>query len=139
MIKPQQQPTFDTCASACLAMITGIDVQEVIDEFHADYFAGKKRPSDYLLEHGYHFRMGTDEELGLFKDRLYLLTVPSLNIEAGLHFVVADTRPSKTHIHDPARTMPGKKFYRTNFGSDEPLNEYEVELSGYVISLEIIV
>lgn len=55
LIEFQQQPTPVTCVSACIAMVLGIPVEQVVSDYHHTYFdAGdeKVHPDEYLVNKG---------------------------------------------------------------------------------------
>lgn len=122
-----------TCTSACIAMITGEPIEEVISKFHKDYFTGRQRVSDYLRRKGLFARDMTSTERYMAFNAIYILCVPSLNQQASFHSIVADTRDT-VEIHDPQKGREGKKYY-TYKKSDDPL---AVTMKGYIIDTEII-
>lgn len=131
------QPTATSCTSACLAMITGIDVHQVIAEFHDDWHSQKSDPAQYLKSKGVEFIINTNPFSTLMEwDKVYLLSVASLNIEGGLHHIVADMRGDREIILDPNNGKDGKRFY-TGWSekSDNPL---AVELRAWMVDGEAV-
>lgn len=104
------QFTDNSCVSACIAMVTGISEKEVFDEFHDAYMKGSMRLCDYLEKHSVPFEVKTIRD-HIRPDTVYLLSVPSLNIRAGMHQVVFDTRGCDNVIYDPAKGREGKYYY----------------------------
>lgn len=135
------QPTHNTCASTCLAMLLDVPAKEVIDEFHSMYFTGEYTVRQYLKEKGVVAdRLYTDgDDQALWDGHIYLVTVPSLNIQAGTHYIIIDCRDDDANpiIYDPAKGREGKKYYITRF--EQPANEFEVHLSGFVVDHRISV
>jgi len=123
--------------STCLAMILDVPASQVIDEFHERYKSNYKRASAYLQEKGLCPSPRNVEDRQLWSDRVYLLAVPSLNIDGGMHSVVADTRNDETRILDPNRGREGRRYYREQHKPKEPLGELESDLNGWVIELEV--
>lgn len=107
------QPTGLTCTSACLAMITFKPVQDVVLEFDAAYNAHDTTPAEYLESLGYHpKRYYTDSFNELEPGHIYLLTVPSVNLNGLLHHVVLDFRDELDPVVlDPSRGREGKRYY----------------------------
>lgn len=110
-----QQPTKDSCTSACLAMLTGLPVSEVFDKFHDKFKAGETDAYEFLDSHGYGYQANL-HPYGIGGDSdgwAYLLSVPSLNEFAAMHNVVVYTSQAQLHILDPQRGVEGKLFYET--------------------------
>lgn len=127
----------ETCMSACLAMLTGIPIEQVIKEFHADYFRGKVTAYEYLKQKGIGSRKFWVEERGLSWGCLYLLAVPSLNKKGILHSILAQTTSDGLQIFDPQQGRYGKDYY--TYGERvQAFHSHACELKGYVIELEII-
>lgn len=105
-----RQPTSATCVHACLSMVTGIPVADLIARF-GDSELDFRQEATVLTENGIY---PVPEPLCL-GDRLkrpgvYFLTVPSLNHPGAAHRVVC--RIGETaRIIDPNRGNKGKKYY----------------------------
>lgn len=113
----QSLPT--SCVSACLAMALGLPQEQVISEFHDDYFQGKTTLGKYLTSKGISFTPIGFEETFYPEDEdeehVYFLTVPSLNIEGGLHEIIWHWwEGGGNQIYDPARGFVTKKGKRGN-------------------------
>lgn len=143
-IEFKQQPTYNTCVSACLAMILGADVDEVIAEFHLEYWGvneGKLKVTDYLKRKGVPFKYCNFEDKPR-EDGVYLVTVPSLNIKAGTHNILWCMQSAEEEgffyqrILDPATGRDDKSYY-TNL--DELLGQdpWANKVSGYSLDLHI--
>lgn len=134
----QQQPTPDTCTSACLAMITGLPVSQVIEEYDHLHKAHESNPCKYLLEKGVPFVYGSIYEQ-MRVCGTFLLCVPSLNIQGGNHNIIFRTwyNPDDGYYYkqllDPARGREGRRYYVV----EEPQNELEVALVSYIVELTI--
>ena len=125
-IKHQQQPTWNSCMSACVAMILNKPVNEVIDEFHDDYRSEKIDTDEYLRLNG------VDCEVLLSNAKfeagnIYVCSVPSLNKQAQTHAVIIDMREEFWCIYDPNQGKEDKLYYVPN-SPDVPLEENQVYL-----------
>lgn len=135
-LKHQKQPDNKTCTSTCLAMILDKPVEEVIEEFHQKYMDYKMLPSDYLRSKGVNFKKYLSEDNSIQGNHLYLITVPSLNITAGIHHILLDARyypEEPVKVYDPQEGT-GNKFYVYK-ESDNPDSH---PLGGYLVDLEIL-
>ena len=138
MIQFVQQPTHNTCTSACLSMITGIPVADVISDFHNDWVDGQKtNPSKFLLKHGFeHSQEKFVWNNNIYGGHVYLLTVPSLNIVGGMHHIIFDANQEiGKRVFDPIKGRPDKTYYVDWIGDEVDKNE--VKLSSWVVDLEI--
>ena len=139
-MKHQTQPTWNSCTSTCLAIITGQPVQDVIDEFHDAFHSREMFEDDYLESKGIKFEYGKRNQL-IDGEGIYLLTVPSLNIEGGAHSIVYHIykeEGSEGYFHvlyDPAEGREGKKFYVHHFHTEK--NDLAVKLKFYTVDLVI--
>jgi hypothetical protein len=110
-----RQPTDNSCLSACLAMLTKENVDSVIKEFHQAYHNHKTTLYDYLdmknIEYSIPDAKNKEKDF-LYKNHTYLLTVPSLNVRAGLHSIIAHVDElGILKIYDPQKGNEGKLFY----------------------------
>ena len=126
----QSQPTADTCVHACLGMVCGIDVAEV-----------RKRYSPN------HEPIFWDEVPGILKgngvgsiryascwlprDRVFMVSVPSLNLAGRLHAIVIVTHAETLDIYDPNQLKEGVKSY----GIDCDITGYEdvIEVFPFIV------
>lgn len=135
MIKLVQQPTPDSCTSACLSMLTSVDVNEVVSLFHSDWKSLRSNPSEFLSNHG--IRHSVNKDVFSHKVKwgyIYLLTVPSLNIEGGLHHIVLDLTGEFEIVLDPNSGKEGKKYYT---GWSCEVVGLQVELTSWMVDIEI--
>lgn len=110
-IKLIRQPTADTCTSACIAMITGQDINFVISQFHEQFCKDEINIYDYFShwEFSPTFHYAGDRKL--IWGNLYMLCVPALNARA-FHSIVADLRDGENiKIFDPNQGKTNKLFY----------------------------
>ena len=135
VIEFQSQPTEDSCMSACMAMITGLPVSQVVEEFHVDYYVrGATTPDQYLISKNVDFSYEPRDaytHIGSIKpDTTYLLQVPAIGHVDDTHAIIIQTygNPSKGEyeIYDP---MQGK--------SDTYYGNGEVDLRCWNINLII--
>lgn len=126
----QTQPTSTSCTSACLAMIIGAPVAEVVDEFHDAYMRCEKEPHEFLAEKGIIVRRCFVGE-AIEWDKVYLVAVPSINFETVMHNVVVDTRNDKVLVFDPAQGRPNRRYY----AHIDPRLNYHPILNPYIGTL----
>lgn len=135
-IKHQQQPTGKSCVSTCLAMLLDKPVQEVIDEFHADYSNGDNDEDKYLESKGLICRALWSNHRTLEEGKLYLVSIPSLNLVAYTHEIIFDWRdPTEFKVIDPNMGKEGKKYYVWKLAED--LKENEFNIVGYHFLYEV--
>ncbi|MDB2179364.1 hypothetical protein [Citrobacter farmeri] len=111
-LKHQQQPTHNSCMSACVAMISNQSVTEVVEQWH-DKFHSKEAWLDDAMDH---YRIpyfyGHPKKAELLSGFIYFLTVPSLNIVGGQHQILAAVKEGPVvEIFDPAKGRDGAKYY----------------------------
>ena len=128
--------TPDTCMSACMAMITNQTLEEVIKDFHVPFMENEMQASDYLESKGLKVTRLTSEFTGWHGNHIYVILVPSLNLEAELHSLVFDLRnPKEAILLDPNQGRENKKYY---VKYNDPIeNDLQVPLQGYVLSLKV--
>lgn len=106
----QAQPTADTCVHACIGMVCGIGVAEVRKKYSPNH--------EPILR---------DEVAGILKEnkvesiryasnwlpcnRVFMISVPSLNMVGRLHAIVIVTRGESMDIYDPNQLKDGVKSY----------------------------
>lgn len=107
MIIHQQQPTPYTCNQACLAMLMGVPVEDVIKAFPGDGMTWRELmfALDRCFMTWNAFLFGT-----LVCEGYYLVSVPSLNFEGGAHTIIL-FQAQRLVVFDPNRGREGKKFY----------------------------
>lgn len=136
LINLVRQPTGDTCTSACLAMITGIGVEDVINEFHQKWKDQESNPSEFLKVHGFEHEIHTDPFNNCVDwGYVYLVTVPSLNIEGGLHHIILDTSGDSEMVYDPNNGKKDKRYYVNWTRKDVKHNE--VKLHAWIVDIKI--
>ena len=101
MLKHKRQTLANNCVSACIAMILDLPVELVTDEFHQDYIDCKTDPFNYLTAKGLNVCLHNITHRRPENDRIYIISVPSLNVKSGLHCVVADCYDDMWTIYDP--------------------------------------
>lgn len=109
----QPQPTGDSCASTCCAMILGIPAQQIVDEFHARFTAYEMDEQEYLAEHCVVIEPVAKRWAPVESGHVYMLTVPSLNNNGMFHAILLDYRDHTNPIvYDPA--PEGRPRYSLN-------------------------
>ncbi|EIC84720.1 hypothetical protein [Serratia sp. M24T3] len=133
MITHQQQPTYNTCMCACIAMVVGLPVQEVIDKWHEHFHAGKGEWLDDALDYyGKQYFYGHPRKATITNGFIYFLTVPSLNIEAGMHQVLClALEGNGVTIYDPAKGRENARYYVAG----KPHSANEVQIKSWLIDL----
>ena len=130
-----QQPTRNSCVSACLSMVTGIDVITVINQFHSDYHDRETTIYDYLDYHGVEYLVPDIRSAGrdhLYENNTYMITVPSLNRKGGLHAIVASVDANGAlEVFDPQKGRSGVLHY---VAPDTPADgEGEVPMNAWIV------
>lgn len=132
----QMQPTDDTCASACLAMIINEPVEKVIEEFHKDFFCHETSPSEYLTQKLIRNRQLLACDLNIFAGHTYLTTVPSLNYPGLNHYILIQQRRDHYNVFDPNMGRAGKKYY-IPFEGDDIVDVNQYRLRSFTTELEV--
>lgn len=118
----QMQPTFNSCMSACLAMLLDRPVEEVVASYH-DLMAGwEMTMGDILSIEGIPHMMGKgiNQTPTIFHDYVYVLCMPSLTCQGLLHQVLLDTRNEQTVMYDPLKGT-GKPYYTFDESDKSPI------------------
>lgn len=120
------QPFGMSCVSACIAMLTKMDVKTVYAEFHAKYHKHELTIVDYLESKGVvvqperHMQAGSKLHAGF----VYVVTVPALDQEGLFHQILLDLRwfeyENKIRVYDPAKGLPGARYYTHNVQNKDP-------------------
>jgi hypothetical protein len=113
-IKHQMQPTPDTCTSACLAMILDVPVANVVEFFHKDWTDGKTDPAHFLVRNLAKIQIHREPYNNtLLFGKVYLLTVPSVNITGRNHHIIVDMRhgEGKEIVYDPNQGRMDCSYY----------------------------
>ena len=109
-----QQPTPHSCVHACLSMITGIPIESLIDRF-GDHGLSMDEEVTVLVENKLWPYRNTECGPHPFPlEGVYLVTVPSLNLEGKLHRVVVDARTEGYTVFDPNTGRDGRKAYSSD-------------------------
>lgn len=118
-----QQPTHNTCVSACISVVTGIAVDGIVSRFHEKYFSGDMEAHEIFDEEGLPYRLCFAFERRVKPGYTYLLSVPSINYVAGHHMVVAQVEQDFWYFVDPAFGRPCKYYDLVDSGEDSVLLE----------------
>ena len=134
-ITHQKQPTIMACVATCLAMLVKEDAIYVDAEFSKQYSKGAIDVPAYLggfgvcctpwLSAGIH---------ALSDDKIYLATVPSLQLPGLFHQIVIDTRFGQVEVFDPCKGIPSKLHYEFNYNPEDPTS---YPLRSFIIDYEI--
>jgi len=131
----QKQTQLD-CVCTCMAMLCGLPRRELVKRYHKRYLIDSEiNISDILWELNISFRECRQEE-NIKPGKLYVASVPSLNIVTRLHLILVDWRiKSGLKIFDPNRGVSGRKYYVLH---DNPRFKNQVTLGGYHTEYEIL-
>lgn len=106
-IKHIQQPSLLSCMATCMAMVTGLDINEVLKYVRVPCHV--EELAVFLTHHQIwckELEAGEDYSHGLF-----IVIVSSLNHPGGAHAVVVDYRDMKyPKLYDPNKGKKGKKI-----------------------------
>lgn len=124
-VTPLQQKTARTCVHTCLAMITGEDVDGLINRF-GDHGIGFDEQATVMVEHGIFPVETTRDQHPFFNEGVYLVATASLNLPGELHLVVVEVIDGLYHVHDPNKGRDGKAWYEDQDVVSCRLNRCEV-------------
>ena len=111
-IQHVRQPTRDTCVHACLSMVTGIPVDDLVERF-GDTGCSNEISATVLCEMGILPILLPNVVTPLFLvGNVFFLTVPSLNTVGGAHcVVVAAHNDGPPTLYDPNEGVVGGQWY----------------------------
>lgn len=119
IIRLVNQSLSNNCASACIAMILNEDVDIVTEQFHDKYIGQGIQPHEYLESKGIKFRHCMTAERSLTIGFVYILSVPSINIKGGSHYIVVERVEDGWFVYDPNDGKEGRFSYSNlNTGDD---------------------
>lgn len=133
-IKHQKQREMD-CVCTCIAMITGIKRRIITRRYHERYMNGRNFNTDNILDELMvkYRRCEHSEKVEL--NKVYLVTVPSLNMPGLFHQIIMDTRAG-FEILDPNRGVKGRKYYVL---SVSPTSSKQFKLRSWILDYEIYI
>lgn len=124
LIYPVQQPTDVTCSHACLAMVTGLPIERLVDRF-GDRSLRDEDEATILTELGIlpvpmsPYMLENPMPLA----GVYFLTTPSLNRPGDMHRVVAHyAHEEGWTVFDPNEGRDGKQYWGRNALQVGPFN-----------------
>lgn len=121
----QQQPTSNTCASTCIAMLLNTPVEDVVKDFHDKYMRLETGVHQYLTDNGLNVECLTCEHRQAQWGNLYLLTVASLNTKGLLHYIILDVRiEGAVIIYDPNMGKNDKDYYVSDTQEYKTIHEH---------------
>lgn len=123
--KYKNQINDKSCVHACLAMITGKSVIEIWDRF--PFPLTPKHELTLLIESRLWPVCQQHFSNQFPMCGLYLVSVPSLNVEGVNHRVVVSVRETDVICYDPQKGREGKKYYSSDSfspGSGTPVKSY---------------
>ena len=98
-----KQPTTSTCVHACVSMVTGVPVDDLIKRFGESALT-KERELTVLTEMGiYPVPMPIAVQSLMLIRNVFFMTVPSINLPGRNHAVVMEvTSDYEVLLHDPS-------------------------------------
>lgn len=118
-------------------MIVGAPAQYIIDKFHDRYYKHGEPISRFLLELGVEYEaFNTLDRTSIIEEGVYLVTVPSLNIQGGQHQIVIVTDDTLYRVFDPQMGNPGALYYTANAKAKDQL-EGAVQLRSYSVDARV--
>jgi hypothetical protein len=111
-IKHVTQPTPHSCVHACLSMVTGLSVHDLIARFSDDDGLDYPKTATVLTEMGIMpVSMPAITPHTMPICGAYFVSVPSLNLPGRSHQVVVNLEGEKWVLYDPNDGYDGRKFY----------------------------
>ncbi len=113
-IEHVSQENCHSCVHACLAMVSGLELEETLEflpdrEVHTSEFLSALEEMDIP-----HVKKRNNE---LREGKCYVVAVPSLNRPRGMHMLLIDRRWGRLVVHDPCNGHPDLEAYSAD-GSD---------------------
>lgn len=98
--------------ATCVAMVAGQPVDEVVARWHQAFHDKTDWLDDALDYYKIPYFYGSQRKCELLYGFIYFLTVPSLNIQGGLHQILMSlTAERGIEVFDPVMGRPGAKYY----------------------------
>lgn len=112
IVEHQTQPCPTSCVTTCMAMITGCPVG-VLMGMHDEYHATNLSVRQVLDRLGIPFRsFDSADRVSLGDEGVFLVSVPSLNIQGGMHQVVIEMLgDGDWRVYDPNQGRGGRLYY----------------------------
>ena len=131
------QPNIMACIPTCLAMLTSKDPVDVDREFTPLYNEGLLDVASYLYRYNIfaqpHLTAGIHQ---IRPGRLYLATVPSLQLPGLFHQIIIDARFGDVKVYDPCKGLQGKQYYSYDHIAEG--DDLAYPLRSFLIDYEII-
>ncbi len=105
-----QQPSPVTCVHACLSMVTGIPVNDLLDRF-GNHALDLETKITVLSEMGIHTTPVEGRITPQIPPGVYFATFPSLNKTGKTHLCVIQCDGNEAQIFDPNEGREGVKHY----------------------------
>lgn len=105
-----QQPSSVTCVHACLAMVTGIPVESLVERF-GDRGLAFDSKATVLVENKIWPVNTTFRDHPFDTCGVYLVGTCSLNLPGKMHCVVVEASSDGYRVYDPNKGRQGKDFY----------------------------
>lgn len=114
-----QQRCGSSCGIACVAMVSGVEFDTVL-EWNERPGVSSRQLDQLLIRAG--LKPIRYDYPDILPDKVYIVMVPSLNIKAGGHYIVIDTREPESSdeaaegytwckLYDPVQGREGKESY----------------------------
>jgi len=102
------------CVIACIAMVGNLTQKEVLAAFPEFDGVGICQEDTIIILRRLQIPYIQYVSTSLYENRLFIVTVPSLNTPMGNHCVVVKTdKEGKPTIYDPAKGLKDKLFYES--------------------------
>lgn len=132
-IKHQKQGERD-CVCTCIAMIAGIKKRTIRNRYHGRYMSDHTfNAGEILNELGVKYNPCDNNTV--IKGKVYLATVPSLNMLGYFHQVIIDARESML-VFDPNRGIAGRNYYVTKVC---PSARKQIRLHSWILDYEVYI
>ncbi|HEF0026997.1 TPA: hypothetical protein R8G57_001495 [Citrobacter freundii] len=130
-IKHQKQGDRD-CVCTCIAMIAGIKKRIIRNRYHDRYMNEHNFKEDKILD-DLGIKYTTCNNSTVIKGKVYLATVPSINMLGYFHQVIIDARESM-QVFDPNRGVKGRNYYVTKVS---PTSSKQIKMHSWILDYEI--
>lgn len=129
-ITHQTQPCTVSCVSTCLAMLLDEPAEGVIEQVHAKYRTGNTSLRELMNELDIPFTsFDTCDNVALADVGAYLVSVPSLNFQGGVHQLIIEVTEDDYFVIDPVKGRDDRLYYGRR--SETFPSENEIELGGF--------
>lgn len=132
----KKQTLSNNCVSACIAMLVREHVDVITACFHDSYQKHEISVHEFLEDWEVVCKPHLSIQGNIVPGKLYLVTVPSLNVSGMLHQVIVDWRDTDVlyKVIDPCMGKEGKLFYTGAL----PQTENGRQMNSWIVDYEIL-